>query len=153
MAGVKFGASLYALNANATCGIAYSVGQCYDRIYNYTPPVLPVATTPSTTTMATTTEFVEPRCLASVGTRFAVMFLSNGDNEVALELLIEEPDEDVGEVNFTVSAPNDPLGYIEYFTIQPSQVRFSYLGLRSCNKTFSCAIISCEFSFKSDFFL
>ena len=81
--------------------------------------------------MATTTEFVEPRCLASVGTRFAVMFLSNGDNEVALELLIEEPDEDVGEVNFTVSAPNDPLGYIEYFTIQPSQVRCFYILIRS----------------------
>ena len=66
---------------------------------------------------------IDPECeQADYGTAFALMFLSNVDENIDLQLSVAAPDEDSGDVRVVFSAPNDPQNYREEIVITAGSV-------------------------------
>ena len=66
---------------------------------------------------------IGPECeQADYGTAFALMFLSNVDENIDLQLSVAAPDEDSGDVRVVFSALNDPQNYREEIVITAGSV-------------------------------
>ena len=66
---------------------------------------------------------IGPECeQADYGMAFALMFLSNVDENIDLQLSVAVPDEDSGDVRVVFSAPNDPQSYREEIVITAGSV-------------------------------